>query len=345
MTSKKPATGSTRLFYSLRPLTKSFGAEAIGIDLATMDLSNNSNDNTTTGLLFANQLRKDLVQYRALLFRGQSLTGQRQVDLSKLLGTIESTFYKHPKSPHPDIFRVSNNDVEGCTQVGRSGWHVDGTFQEKHFMYQTMYFALVADGGDTYFVPLAELYRSLPQTTRDRYDRLWMVSNNKRRPVIHPLVYQHPFRPNQEPTMLFHCGEPFVSGWLLDENDENDDDEDSGESQKQDDIKTKTNVETAVEKDRLRRQPRKRRMLPARPLQEELTREIESRLDDIGGLKMKWRPGDFLISDNLGLAHYASPGTQADYEQVGLRILHRTTIVGGPETVPQKADGRRSFFY
>ena len=129
--------GKTRLFYSLRPLTKSFGAEAIGIDLATMDLSNN---NTTTGLLFANQLRKDLVQYRALLFRGQSLTGQRQVDLSKLLGTIESTFYKHPKSPHPDIFRVSNNDVEGCTQVGRSGWHVDGTFQEKPFMYQTMYF-------------------------------------------------------------------------------------------------------------------------------------------------------------------------------------------------------------
>ena len=325
MTSKATTTGS-RLFYTLRPLTHSFGAEATGIDLSTIDLHNES---------LANQLKEDLIDHRALLFRGQSLTGQRQVDISKLLGTIESTFYKHPKSPHPDIFRVSNNEEEGCTQVGRSGWHLDGTFQPRPFMYQTMYFVSVAEGGDTYFVPLAEFYRSLPQATRDRYDRLWMVSN-KRRPVIHPLVYQHPFRPNQEPTMLFHCGEPFVRGWLLD---------DELDEETEDDNKRQTEEGTSINKQEHHQTPHQpsQRMMPARPLQDELTHEIESRLDAIGGLKMKWQIGDFLITDNLGLAHYASPGTQVDHERVGLRILHRTTIVGGPETVPQKADGRRSF--
>lgn len=74
--------------------------------------------------------------------------------------------------------------------------------------------------------------------------------------------------------------------------------------------------------------------------------EIGQALDKSGLiLKMQWEKGDFAINDNLGLAHYASPGTQADREKVGLRILHRTTVVGGDETVPVKADGRRTFLW
>ena len=109
--------------------------------------------------------------------------------------------------------------------------------------------------------------------------------------------------------MLFHCGEPFVRGWLHEDND------------------GRINVD---------------KLLPSLPIQQELTREIESRLDKFG-LRMKWQQGDFMINDNLGLAHYASEGTQQDWQTVGLRILHRTTIVGGDETIPEKADGQSSF--
>lgn len=63
------------------------------------------------------------------------------------------------------------------------------------------------------------------------------------------------------------------------------------------------------------------------------------------GIIMKWKPGDFTINDNLGLAHYACPGTQNDWREVGLRILHRTTIIGGPDTIPHKEDGRGSFSF
>jgi len=84
------------------------------------------------------------------------------------------------------------------------------------------------------------------------------------------------------------------------------------------------------------------KLIPAGSVQKKLTKAIESNLDEIG-LKMKWEQGDFMISDNLGLAHYASNGTQESSHIVGLRLLHRTTIVGGPETVPQKNDGRKSF--
>ena len=36
-----------------------------------------------------------------------------EVQLSEALGDIESTFYKHKASPHPDIFCVSNDERKG----------------------------------------------------------------------------------------------------------------------------------------------------------------------------------------------------------------------------------------
>jgi len=109
--------------------------------------------------------------------------------------------------------------------------------------------------------------------------------------------------------MLFHCGRPFVDGWFAED--------DNG------------NVDTT-------------HMIPASTIQKQLTAALNDKFKELG-FCMKWQAGDFMISDNLGLAHYASDGTQADRDQVGLRILHRTTIVGGPETVPKKSNGRQSF--
>lgn len=106
--------------------------------------------------------------------------------------------------------------------------------------------------------------------------------------------------------MLFHCGESFSDGWVKD------DEENDGKV-----------------------------LLPGRPLQQELTKLLNT---SALGLRMQWRAGDFAINDNLGLAHYASEGTQGDRAEVGLRILHRTTVLGGEETIPRKADGRRTFY-
>lgn len=304
-------TDAKCIFYKVRRLSPHFGIEALGIDLSDVSLINNEQ--------FIAQLKQDLVRHRAILFRSQNLPGQQQVNISKALGTIESTFYKHPKSPHPDIFRVSNDEGEGRTQVGRSGWHIDGTFQKRPFMYQTMYFPSVAKEGDTHFIPLKELYDSFSADEREEYNKLWMVIG-RREALVHPLVYKHPFRPGDEATMLFHCGRPFVRGWCRENSEENVDDNDAH---------VINGVDTS-------------NMIHPTVIQDQLTKKIESELDRIG-LQMKWRKGDFLITDNLGLAHYASEGTQGRSEKVGLRILHRTTIVGGSETVPTKLNGRKSF--
>ena len=57
---------------------------------------------------------------------------------------IESTFYNHPASPHRDIFRVSNDPAEGCTGVGRTGWHIDGSFQERPFSHSIYHMVKVS---------------------------------------------------------------------------------------------------------------------------------------------------------------------------------------------------------
>jgi len=305
----RPDDGANGNFYTSHRLSPHFGIEAAGVDLNDASLIDNSE--------FISQMKRDLVRHRAILFRSQNLSGQRQVEISDRLGTIQSTFYKHPKSPHPDIFRVSNDEDEGCTRVGRSGWHLDGTFQERPFMYQTMYFPSVAEGGDTYFVPLKELYDSFSAREKEYYNKLWMVTGRREAP-IHPLVYKHPFRPNDEETLLFHCGRPFVNGWFCDE---------------AHNMTDGGNVVNGVDTSK---------MIHPSVIQDQLTKNIESELSTIG-IRMKWQRGDFFITDNLGLAHYASEGTQGCTEDVGLRILHRTTVVGGEETVPSKLDGRRSF--
>merc|ERR1711998_130185 len=107
---------------------------------------------------------------------GGKLAAEAQLDVSGWFGQVESTFYKHPKSPHPDIFRVSNDEDEGCRNVGRSGWHIDGSFMPRPFKVQTMHFWAVNKGGSTLFAPLNELLLGLPESTRQLWDRLWFVT-------------------------------------------------------------------------------------------------------------------------------------------------------------------------
>ena len=124
--------------YELKPLPL-FGAEVTGIDLKTK-LSED----------VISMIKKDVTNYRLLIFRNQGIiSGDRHVEISRWFGDLESTFYKHPKSPHPDVFRVSNSEEDGCTGVGRTGWHIDGSFQSSPFGYSLYHIVSVPSSGDT----------------------------------------------------------------------------------------------------------------------------------------------------------------------------------------------------
>ena len=96
--------------------------------------------------------------FRLLIFKNQGIIPpERQLQISKWFGNIESTFYDHSESPHRDIFRVSNDRNEGCTNVGRTGWHIDGSFQEKPFSHSIYHIIDCPREGATVFAPLTEL--------------------------------------------------------------------------------------------------------------------------------------------------------------------------------------------
>ena len=88
-------------FYELRP--NKIGRVVLGIDLKR-PVPDECRE----------QIISDVRDHRLLVFRDQGRVGhERQLEISRWFGKIESTFYDHPKSPHRDIFRVSNDRAEG----------------------------------------------------------------------------------------------------------------------------------------------------------------------------------------------------------------------------------------
>ena len=95
-------------------------------------------------------IKKDVSKYRIMVFRDQGqISGERQVEISQWFGELDSPFYKHPRSPHLDVFRVSNDEKEGCTGVGRTGWHVDGSFRPCPYSHSIYHIISVPRKGAT----------------------------------------------------------------------------------------------------------------------------------------------------------------------------------------------------
>uniref|UniRef100_A0A0G4GXI3 TauD/TfdA-like domain-containing protein n=1 Tax=Chromera velia CCMP2878 TaxID=1169474 RepID=A0A0G4GXI3_9ALVE len=297
---KMASTGIERA-YSLTRLTSHFGAEVRDLQLRE-DLPQKTVD----------ALVEDTHRYGMLLFRGQGrLSAEVQLAVSRWFGEVQSTFSKHPKSPHPDIFRVSNDRREGCTNVGRSGWHIDGTFLSAPFKIQTMHFWSVCEGGNTRFTPLAPLLEKVPSQVRKEWSHLLYLSD---RGPAHPFVYAHPV--TGLPTLCFHCGLPFTAGFARVKEREGG----GGNGPARDE-------KTGEDPDELIQGPRA--SLISQVKSKQLLEELAELLEDQSlCYELSWQAGDFAILDNLAAAHFAVPNTQADPDIAGLRILHRTTVRG-----------------
>jgi len=273
--------------YSLNLLR--FGAEIFGLDLKK-SLSND----------IISQIKKDVTKYRLVIFRnlGQ-VSGDRHVEIAEWFGKIDNvTFTKHPMSPNVNVFRVSNDPQQGCIGVGTTGWHIDGTFRKCPYSYSLYHmYEVPHTGGDTMFFPFTELIEHLPENTRLKLEKLWMLSD-RRGKLIHPLIYPHP--KTGRPTMCMHLGmiNAFVSNYQsLDPNNE-------------------------------------AQLLSVEETQDILT-EIQSCIDKYAHIySHNWqKSGDLIISDNLAVAHQAGPISKSVAES-GLRVLHRVTVLG--TEIPKK---------
>ena len=123
--------------------------------------------------------------------------------------------------------------------------------------------------------------------------------SDRRTNISHPLIYKHP--ETKKPVLCFHLG--MTDSFILHcDNDA---------------------TTTANAGSRLMSHSETRNILKG--IHNEIVKDMAN--DDLV-YKHEWKPGDFIISDNLAVGHEASPETQYVRSDVGLRVMHRVTIAG-----------------
>lgn len=189
-----------------RPLMGNFGAEVVGVP-PTLEM-----DDATF-----RQVEAAWYRHSILLFRGLTMTPERQIEFTRRLGPLH---YMLPPNivldGHPEIFVVSNETKDGkpfgLKRAGE-GFHSDGEDKQipnaGSFLYALK---IPPERGDTLFVDMYGVYDALPddikrklQGRRARFSRIDLhhvhypllpaLSEQQKRDrpdVYHPLLREHP---------------------------------------------------------------------------------------------------------------------------------------------------------
>ncbi len=270
-------------------LTPFMGAEVHGVDL------NRPLPDTD----FA-ALRRELADRSLLLIRGQDLTPESQIALSRRFGDLEEhVLQDFCLDGHPEIFVVSNI-VENGKHIGAYGgskeYHSDLAYIPEPSMGSVFYcLECTEEGGETEFISMFAVHDALPEERRAWLSRQKAVFdypwNHEKRnahrpaltqaqidstpPVAHPCVRTHP--ENSRRAAFFS---PI---WIR-------------------------NFEGMTEEE-------------SQPILEDL---CAFAMQPQFSYAHKWRPGDVLIWDNRSSMHRALPFD----EEGARRLMHRTTICG-----------------
>ncbi len=149
----------------VQPL-ENVGAEVLGFDLnAPLDTST------------ANTLEALWREHAILLFRNQDITPERQIEFSRIFGSLELHPLKVKTSAeYPELFVLENGgemdrhqsaSYHGETIVGRLDWHMDLHYTARPNRGALLRAVVVADeGGQTGFGDLAKAYDALDEDTK-----------------------------------------------------------------------------------------------------------------------------------------------------------------------------------
>ncbi len=154
----------------LKPLHPLFVAEASGIDI-TRPLSDTE----------VREVNAAMNEYAVLVWRGQPLTGQQQIDFAKSFGPLDlglkKVFKRKERLEDERLIDISNVDAEGnvarrdspknLSNFANQLWHSDSSFQDPRAAYSMLHaLVLPSWGGNTEFADLRAAYDALPDRTK-----------------------------------------------------------------------------------------------------------------------------------------------------------------------------------
>jgi len=161
---------------TVKPVTPHFVAEISGLDLA-QPLKPADRD----------AVEAAINRYAVVVFHGQTLRDDQQIDFARHFGPIHSSAQKarHTGIKHRiagnDIADISNLDGDGKVLEANSKrrldwlanrlWHTDASFRAVPGALSMLYAHVVPDeGGETEFTDLRAAYDALPQKTKDQIE-------------------------------------------------------------------------------------------------------------------------------------------------------------------------------
>jgi alpha-ketoglutarate-dependent 2,4-dichlorophenoxyacetate dioxygenase len=154
----------------IKPIHPVFGAEATGIDL-------------TQALAPADvrAINKAMNEHAVLVFRGQPLTPQQQIDFAKSFGPLDiglKRVFKRPERLEDErLIDISNVDAQGnvakrdsqknLSNFANQLWHSDSSFMNPRAAYSMLHCVIKPSwGGNTEFADLRHAYDTLDARTR-----------------------------------------------------------------------------------------------------------------------------------------------------------------------------------
>jgi taurine dioxygenase len=231
---------------------------------------------------------------------------EREIDHEAFLGAscwwggreLHSTHGVHPATPggNPHIFRLSNDRRHGIPDVGPQ-WHNDGSFIPATFSHSGYHIIRPAErGGGTHFAHQGMAHDALPAETRERWARLSSV--NSASGVVHPMVHQHPVSGRK--CIWLHLG---MTGAIVE----------------------------ALPGDA------GFRVLEADEIGEvcrQYNAVLNAGIEAGYAIAFEYGRNDCVFIDNLAVAHRAAPEAHMPATEQGLRIMHRSTVRGVHDLVP-----------
>ena len=149
----------------VKPIAGRIGAKIKGVNLA---------EKISDEII--SEIRKALVEYKVIFFRGQELDANGQVDFARRFGEVTTAHPTVPSLPeHPEVL-----DLDYSRTVARANnWHTDVTFVDRPPLGSVLRALVIPPaGGDTIWANSVTAYQDLPEHLRNLADKLWAVHSN-----------------------------------------------------------------------------------------------------------------------------------------------------------------------
>ena len=283
-----------------RPLHSLFGAEIADVDLRRL------------GDAEFREVARAFEDYSVLLFRGQHLDDEEQIEFSRRFGPLETTIRSIARQTQdrPEISNLTNVDAEdrlipagdkrNLFNAGNQMWHSDSSFKRVPALASLLSAREVPpEGGETQFASMRVAYERLPESAQRRLEG---------KVAIHSFVYSRGLIADELLPPDHAAQVPPVPQALVRTNPVN---------------KRKAFYVGSHACEIVGMPTAEARALLRELLQAATRPELV--------YTHRWAPGDLVMWDNRAVLHRGRPWDENRYR----RVMHRTTVAGDGPTAAE----------